>query len=198
LLIKQLEVACHRLPSIKPKKKWYRHFCKRSAVAIILRQGECGLEALMIKRAEREGDPWSGHMGFPGGRAESIDQSSLHTATRESWEEIGLDMDQHTDVVGRLSDLLAQPQRRRKPMIVTPHLFAIQQVPKLTINYEVAEVIWIPLSFLVDKTNRQTMTVRRHGVVMTLPCYIYRERTIWGMSLNMLDELVLALKEKNV
>ncbi len=194
MLIDRLEAASHCLPAIKPKKKWYRRFCKRAAVAIILRQGKCGLEALMIKRAEREGDPWSGQMGFPGGRAEQSDRNNLHTATRESWEEIGLDMKQHTDVVGRLSDLLAQPHRWRKPMVVTPYLFSIQQVPELTANYEVAEVVWIPLSFLVNKNNRQSMKITRQNIEMTLPCYFYNEQRIWGMSLRMLDELTLALK----
>ena len=40
---------------------------KRAAVVIGLRDGSAGPEILMIQRAVREGDPWSGHMGFPGG-----------------------------------------------------------------------------------------------------------------------------------
>ena len=39
----------------------------RAAVAIVLRQGDPGLEFLLIKRAEREGDPWSGQVALPGG-----------------------------------------------------------------------------------------------------------------------------------
>ena len=38
---------------------------KRAAVAISLRSGVSGPEILMIQRAVRQGDPWSGHMGFP-------------------------------------------------------------------------------------------------------------------------------------
>jgi len=43
----------------------------RAAVAAVLRDGAPGLEMLFIRRAEQEGDPWSGQMGFPGGRASS-------------------------------------------------------------------------------------------------------------------------------
>ena len=39
-----------------------RRFKKRSAVAMILQVRGGELHILMIKRAEREGDPWSGHM----------------------------------------------------------------------------------------------------------------------------------------
>ena len=42
----------------------------RAAVALVFREGRDGLELLFIKRAEHERDPWSGHIGFPGGRSE--------------------------------------------------------------------------------------------------------------------------------
>ena len=41
----------------------------RAAVALVLRPGDAGeLELLLIKRADYEGDPWSGHVALPGGR----------------------------------------------------------------------------------------------------------------------------------
>jgi hypothetical protein len=50
------------------------------------------LEALFIKRATHEHDPWSGHMAFPGGRHERGDLTLLRTAMRETEEEVGLDL----------------------------------------------------------------------------------------------------------
>src|SRR6476646_9126644 len=64
----------------------------RAAVAAIMRERNGRAEILFIKRAERESDPWSGHMAFPGGRREPSDETLLHTARRETLEEVGLDL----------------------------------------------------------------------------------------------------------
>ena len=69
---------------------------KKAAVAVILRPapGETldSTEILFIKRAERDGDPWSGHMAFPGGHMEPDDSDLKESAIRETKEEIGLDL----------------------------------------------------------------------------------------------------------
>lgn len=175
----------------KPKKKWYRHWSKRAAVAIIVSDEQ---QLLMIKRAEFEGDPWSGQMAFPGGRVDPIDASSLAAASRETLEEIGLNTDDHTRLLGRLSDIKARPQVGRKPLVISPYIFRLQSLPELTLNYEVAEVVWVPLAFLLDRNNRTTMTWQRDGISRELPCYRYKERVIWGLSLMMIDELLEVLQ----
>lgn len=191
-----LEKLESSLADFRPKKKWYRFFCRRSAVAIIVRDGAHGLEAMMIKRAEREGDPWSGHMAFPGGRRDPQDRTTLAVAQRETWEEIGLRVDQHARHLGRLSDLLAQPRRRlpsTAAMVVTPFVFSVEQLPPLQPNHEVAEVIWVPLQFLADRRNRREMQWQLQHKRISLPCYFFQDRRIWGLSLRMLDELLQLL-----
>lgn len=179
----------------RARKKWYRRWCQRSSVAIILREGDQGLEVLMIKRAEREGDPWSGHMAFPGGRMELVDAGGLATAQRETHEEIGLADNQYSDCVGRLSDIHANMKQRFKPMIISCFVFAVDEIPELNLNYEVADVIWVPLRFIADHSNRQTMQWQRNNKKpVTLPCYFYQQQRIWGLSLMMLDELVSVIK----
>ena len=59
-----------------------------AAVALVIRAGT-DLDVLLIKRAEHEHDPWSGHMALPGGRWEPGDLGLQHTATRETLEETG-------------------------------------------------------------------------------------------------------------
>ena len=104
---------------------------------------------LLMRRAERESDPWSGHWSFPGGRRDPADQDLLHTALRELQEESGV----------RLlpSDLAAEfPPRmaRRKSGVaipVTPFLFRTNvQLEAVPDGREAAETAWIPLSLLRD------------------------------------------------
>ena len=61
-------------------------------MAIITRQGKYGEEILFIERATRTGDPWSGHIAFPGGKKQDNDNSICATAIRETQEEIGLNL----------------------------------------------------------------------------------------------------------
>ena len=61
-----------------------------AAVSLLLRPSGDGLKFLAIKRAESEGDPWSGHMALPGGRRDAEDEDLWVTAVRETWEETGL------------------------------------------------------------------------------------------------------------
>ena len=88
----------------KAKKKLSRYWSKRSAVAIVLdKHASTDASILMIKRAEHKGDPWSGHMAFPGGRCEAFDKNGLATAKREMHEEVGFDIDdaEHRLLKGR-------------------------------------------------------------------------------------------------
>jgi len=54
-----------------------------AAVALLVRPVEDDLELLLIRRAEREGDPWSGHMALPGGRAAPGEEDDATTAARQ-------------------------------------------------------------------------------------------------------------------
>ena len=66
---------------------------RHAAVALMLRERSGRLELLVIQRAEKAGDPWSGHMALPGGRREPGDRDAYDTARRETLEEVGIDLD---------------------------------------------------------------------------------------------------------
>jgi hypothetical protein len=78
-----LQLAESRLGEHRPARQWLRPLMKRAAVALILQLREGELGVLMIRRAEREGDPWSGQMAFPGGRMEPRDDNGLGGAPRD-------------------------------------------------------------------------------------------------------------------
>lgn len=192
--INDIHTASLRIAAHRPRRNLARRFLKRSSVAIVLDQRKgLGPSILMIRRAEREGDPWSGHMGFPGGRAEMDDAHSVATAKRETIEEIGLDCDCHTELVGRLSDLSANAWLFRRPLVVTPWVFRLRSEPELTLNEEVDDTVWVPLSFLSQRANRDSMQVHWRGLSRDFDCYHYGQYTIWGLSLRMIDELLAVL-----
>ena len=64
-------------------------------------------------------------------------------------------------------------------------------------NHEVAEVVWVPLSYLLDSENREQMTWRYKGASFPMPCYMFEGRRIWGLSLMMLDELMDVVEGPN-
>lgn len=192
-----LQLIQSRLGDHSPGRQLLRRLMKRSAVAMILqvRQGE--LHILMIKRAEREGDPWSGHMAFPGGRMDKTDAHGFAVAVRETSEEVGLELGPQDKCIGRLSDLNARPHKGTFGMAVSPFVFRLEREVEFSPNYEVAEVVWVPLEFLLDTDNREQMVWEYKGVKIPMPCYMFEGRRIWGLSLMMLDELMDLVEGKN-
>ena len=184
----------HELAHHKARKKPLRALLNRAAVAMILREEHGETQILMIKRAERSSDPWSGHMAFPGGRMDKTDRHGFDVAVRETEEEIGLQLVDSDPCIGRLSEIMTHFQWGRRAMVVSPYVFRLDRDVEFAPNYEVAEVIWVPLGFLLDKNNRQKMVWERRGVEIPLPCYIYQGRRIWGLSLMMLSELLAVLE----
>jgi 8-oxo-dGTP pyrophosphatase MutT (NUDIX family) len=190
LSVTLLQTAESALSAHRPARKWLKGLRKRAAVALILQPQAGELGVLMIRRSEREGDPWSGHMAFPGGRLEPDDGSALDAARRETAEEVGLHLGAGEPCIGRLSELNAVNRRFRGGLIITPFVFRLNRRVNFHPNHEVAEVVWVPLEFLLDADNREEMLWERGGVRLRLPCYLYEGRRIWGLSLQMLDELM--------
>jgi len=53
-------------------------------------------------------------------------------------------------------------------------------------NHEVQSVLWVPLSYLAEPSNESIVEYFINGQQMRLPAYIYRDRTIWGLTFRMI------------
>lgn len=158
-----------------------------AAVALVLRPNRRGLEALFIKRAEHPDDPWSGHVGLPGGRAESGDGGLVHTAIRETAEEIGLALAEDRHLLGPLDETRATARTKSIDMKIAPFVFAAEDAPDvLTLSDEVAATHWIPLVELFDSSHAASVTMTHAGQVLRFPAIEVRGLTIWGLTLRML------------
>jgi 8-oxo-dGTP pyrophosphatase MutT (NUDIX family) len=165
----------------------------RAAVAVVLRPARPapGLEVLLIRRATKEGDPWSGHMAFPGGRAEPDDRDLLATAVRETREEVGLDLAGASRVLGRLSDIPAMSRGTPTGMVITPFVFAVtSDAATHELRGDPAEVerlVWAPLGPLARGEADTVMPYRHGSTNLELPAYRVGDGDIvWGLTYLML------------
>jgi len=154
----------------------------RAAVAVVWAPGP---ELIMIKRAEHDGDPWSGHMAFPGGRVDPEDDGALAAALRESREELALDLS-GAQVLGELTPIRTPFRARGHVHYVHAFVFASGPVPTLTPNREVESVHRFHLDRLLAGEGRDTFEWRG----WEMPCVRLDGCFIWGMSLRLIDEVL--------
>lgn len=162
----------------------------RAAVAAVLREDvPKGLELLFIRRAEHEGDPWSGHISFPGGRFEPTDDTLLSTAIRETSEETGLDLERDGTLLGALDEIRAMARVRPVDLSIAPFVFRLRRPAELTPNHEVVSLHWVPLERLLDPDHRSTMEYPHEGVLLEFPCLRVDGLVIWGLTYRMFENL---------
>lgn len=155
---------------------------KEAAVALILRPtSDEGADLLLIRRATREGDPWSGQIGLPGGRFDRGDLSLEHTALRETAEEVGLDLRAIGRVIGQLDELRPRTPVL-PPIIVRPYVYVVDTAPALVISDEVAEARWVCVSELFVPAARVETTVQVRDLRMRVNTYTHADFMIWGMT----------------
>ena len=171
---------------------------RAAVVAAVLRAGERGPEVLLIRRAEREGDPWSGHMAFPGGRREPRDPDLLTTARRETCEEVGLALaGPHAELLGQIDDLEAVAHGRRTGLVIRPFVFLVEGEVSLRPDArEVAEALWIPIGPLARGERDTRIPYRYEGRAISLPAYDHEGRVVWGLTYRMLRSLFAVIASR--
>lgn len=156
---------------------------REAAVSLLLSEGFKGTELLLIERAHRDGDPWSGQMAFPGGRRELQDETVLDTAIRETAEEIGV----HLDVknrISRIDDLVAPRLSHAHGLIISCHVFKAQRPIIFNLNEEVHDLVWVPIAYLL-RPECHTIEYRPpdyDGVFSGFRIGDEDNRIIWGLT----------------
>jgi 8-oxo-dGTP pyrophosphatase MutT (NUDIX family) len=163
----------------------------RAAVAVVLRQAEAGPEFIVIHRAHRRGDPWSGHMALPGGRQHPSDHDLFITAARETREEVGVDLERYGEWLGSLDDLRAMGHGRPVDLIITPLVCAVTAPVTLTPDRrEVQSAFWVPLASLRRHEARGTFRHTLAGHEIEHPAFICHGHTIWGLTHRILTSFL--------
>ena len=158
-----------------------------ASIAIILRDGPQGTEFLLMQRAKHDKDPWSGQMAFPGGKFEPNDITKKATAIRETAEEVGIHLNEQ-DYLGQLDDLYGVKENNKYNVIVSCYVFKTDRILTPKGNYEVADLVWLPMSYLQNSKNcyeyyHPKINNKRMPAVLINQ---QKEQVLWGLSLRML------------
>jgi 8-oxo-dGTP pyrophosphatase MutT (NUDIX family) len=163
-----------------------------AAVILLLRPDGTGdsAEILFIKRAERDGDPWSGHLAFPGGRAEARDATLLDVAVRETAEEVGIDV----RIGGRLLGWLPSfhPLSARNSLLSVAPFVALAPDGAI-LNLQASEVetaFWMSLAALRHEGQSARVRHEIEGVSREWPAYPSPQGPIWGITARILSRFI--------
>lgn len=152
------------------------------------------LELLLIQRAEKEGDPWSGHMALPGGRREPRDVDLLATALRETEEEVGVVVPDGR-VLGGL-DELRPSSRRRFAITIAPYVATVPvDTAPVPAPAEVEAVVWMPITHLSNDEAVDEVLIELEEESFSLPALNYQEYVIWGLTHRILTDFVDVARE---
>jgi len=155
-----------------------------AAVAAVITHSR---ELLFMKRAEYPGDPWSGHISFPGGRVEPDDETALHAARRETMEELGFDLSA-SEVLGQLDDL---PTVSGLPdMVIRPFVFVVPEIPTLLPNREVAGTHVISIDYLLSNEGRKPFQFGHKDRDYRMASVDIDGQRLWGLTLLFVDDLL--------
>jgi 8-oxo-dGTP pyrophosphatase MutT (NUDIX family) len=166
---------------------------RRAAVAAIVDE-RASPRVLLMKRAERVGDPWSGHISLPGGGYQPDDDPDLlATAIRETHEELGIAL-ARDQLVGQLSPL--SPRSTGPiPIEVTPFVFRPAIVIEPVCGPEADCAFWLPIELAMSGELDSTYTYP--GSSMTFPSWTYEGHVIWGLTRRILDDLIAAARARD-
>jgi 8-oxo-dGTP pyrophosphatase MutT (NUDIX family) len=160
----------------------------RAAVLIPLYEHAGELHVVLTKRTDRV-EHHKGEVSFPGGARDPEDPDLVHTALRESEEEIGLDRG-HVQVIGRVDDFVTISQFH-----VAAYVGAVEgprPYPWRPHAGEVAEVLEVPIRHLLEPSSYvRYHPFRRHsGETIAVEAYLFRDSVIWGATGRILQRFL--------
>jgi 8-oxo-dGTP pyrophosphatase MutT (NUDIX family) len=157
-----------------------------AAVAVIVAPAPDAI--LLIRRSERSGDPWSGHIALPGGRQDRLDPDLLGTAIRETREEVGIQLERG-HLVGSLEAVVPRTPVL-PPIAVRPFVFLLDRRPLLALNSEVASATWIEVDHLLQPSTHHPVQLEVAGTPRLVQAYQLEEGVIWGLTERILTSLI--------
>jgi 8-oxo-dGTP pyrophosphatase MutT (NUDIX family) len=157
-----------------------------AAVAIVHARGAADW-LLLLRRAERETDPWWVLWSFPGGRRDPEDTDLLQTALRELEEECGIRLAREL-----LETALPAAVARRRVgpfLLVAPFVFHVDDERPVRLDpREAVEAVWAPLSVLRDPARHALRPVPGRLGDVLFPAIDLNGVPLWGFTYRLITD----------
>ncbi|XP_003941238.1 mitochondrial coenzyme A diphosphatase NUDT8 isoform X2 [Saimiri boliviensis] len=172
------ELRCRRLLATATARLRAR---PASAAVLVPLCSVSGVPALLYTlRSSRLTGRHQGDVSFPGGKCDPADQDVVHTALRETQEELGLAVPQE-HVWG-----LLRPVYDRQKATVVPVLAGVGPLDPQSLRpnpEEVDEVFALPLAHLLQTRNQGYTHFCQGGHFRyTLPVFLHGPHRVWGLT----------------
>lgn len=159
---------------------------KPSAVMLLL-AGGLGDERIVFQLRTHTVRHHKGEISLPGGRRDPEDTSFLHTALRETEEEVGVPREA-IHVLGALDDV----ETVASSHLIRPYvgLLSPSVTPRIAAAREVRELLHVPLAHLRDERSRVWKVVEEAGAPVPTAAYEYEGHLIWGATARILGQFL--------
>lgn len=151
----------------------------RPAAVLVLLTGPADDERILLQVRTHRVAQHPGEISLPGGRRDPGDPSFLHTALRETHEEVGVPPEA-VHVLGALDDEEAAVSRH----LVRPYVGVLAEgvSPRITAPGEVAQLLYVPVAHLMDDRSRVWKAVEQDGLPSAMEAWDYEGHVIWGVT----------------
>jgi 8-oxo-dGTP pyrophosphatase MutT (NUDIX family) len=164
---------------------------RRPAGVLLLLHRVEGIDHIVFQQRTQGVRHHKGEISFPGGARDPEDATLLHTALRETHEEIGVPPEL-VEVFGQLDDT----ETYASNYLIRPFVGASPIDRELTFieaSREVRELLHVPVEHLLTEEARIWKVAERDGVTETTPAYAYEDHVIWGATARMLGQFLQLL-----
>ena len=169
----------------------------RKASVLILLYPRAGEDYVLFTRRTDTVEHHKGQISLPGGSQDDTDPDAVYTALRETQEELGVDPGL-LEVIATLNDVYVPVSG----FVVTPVVARLkvedgpEEAPPLQLTpnpHEVAEIIEVPLSALMDDTIHRTELRTANDITFNIHYYNYGPYEIWGATGRIIYEFLQSL-----
>ena len=155
-----------------------------AAVVVLLRGVNQTFQILLVKRAEKPTDPWSGQTALPGGKRNPEDRDMKETVVRETLEETNINLLEDCRFLGTLDPI---SPAQKPEMKIIPFVVLQEKEQTINLNEELTEYFWTPLAELSKNKGTVKFSFGEH------PAYLIEGHVVWGLTYKILDKLLTLL-----